>query len=247
MLTKAEKRNLTEEEQAYLIPKKCMHILRPPRNDPTRKEKKKKEVNVRSIFFLPATLADAIESGNRSTKIEVRGTMTLTSTIPSRCCTKDAYTLKIIIRWALRCKAKFQGEPMWPTVGNVEAQIKGENAELADSEISFDKISASPKRAGVSIRVSRRAINQSNLDLYDIVVEKIASAIAMLLNKWLASPTAIASGVEGVFVKDAAAIIPMSKQPFLDEIVGLETAVLNKQCKRYERYVRFGYRDARTA
>ena len=47
----------------------------------------------------------------------------------------------------------------------------------------------------------------------------------MLLNKWLASPTAIASGVEGVFVKDAAAIIPMSKQPFLDEIVGLETAV----------------------
>ena len=107
----------------------------------------------------------------------------------------------IISQVGIKMQANVQGEPMWPTVGNVEAQIKGENAELADSEISFDKISASPKRAGVSIRVSRRAINQSNLDLYDIVVEKIASAIAMLLNKWLASPTAIASGVEGVFVK----------------------------------------------
>ena len=41
------------------------------------------------------------------------------------------------------------------------------------------------------------------------------------------SPTAIAANCNGVFAKDASAIIPMSKQPFLDEVVGLETTVLN--------------------
>jgi len=234
MLTKAEgeKRNLTEDEQATfdsLSEEVRMHINFFKANEMTP-EKKKEAANVRAIFA--RNLADAIESGNRSTKIEVRGTIDSTDiddTIPVLY--KDvlhALEPKLIINQVgIKMQANVQGEPMWPTVGNVEAQIKGENAELSDSEISFDKISASPKRAGVSIRVSRRAINQSNLDLYDIVVEKIASAIAMLLNKWLVSPTAIAEGVEGVFVKNAAAVIPMSKQPFLDEIVGLETAVLN--------------------
>ena len=120
-----------------------------------------------------------------------------------------------------------KGTPVWPTVGNVEAQILGENAPLDDKSIDFSKLSATPKRAGVTIRLSRRAINQSNLNLYDIVVNQIADAIAMLLNKWLVNPTSIASGCNGVFVKNAAEVIPLSKQPFLVDVVGLETAVLN--------------------
>ena len=189
-------------------------------------------IDIKEIFA--RNLADAIENGNKSTKIEIRTNIPINSadvadTIPVLY--KDilnALEPKLILNQVgIKMQSNVQGEPVWPTVGSVEAQILGENAELDDKSIDFSKISASPKRAGITLRLSRRAINQSNLNLYNIVVEKIADAIAMLLNKWLVSPTAIAANCNGVFAKDASAIIPMSKQPFLDEVVGLETTVLN--------------------
>lgn len=236
MLTKAEteKRNLTEDEQITfdsLSDEVRMHINFFRANEMTP-EKKKEDIDIRSIFA--RNLTDAIENGNKSTKIEVRANIPIDNA-------DIADTIPIIFGDVLRAlepklimnqvgikmQSNVQGTPVWPTVGIVEAQILGENAELDDKSIDFSKLSASPKRAGITLRLSRRAINQSNLNLYDIVVEKIADAIAMLLNKWLVSPSAIAAGCEGVFVKNAADIVPMSKQPFLDEIVGLETTVLN--------------------
>ena len=58
-------------------------------------------------------------------------------------------------------------------------------------------------------------------------MEKIADSLAMLINKWLVSPTLSQLTVKVFFVKSAAAVIPLSKKPYLDEVVGLETSVLN--------------------
>lgn len=233
-LAEVEKRDLNQDEQTTFD--KLDSEVRMHNNYFRATEIGRQEENVaidiKEIFA--RNLADAIESGNKSTKIEIRTNIPINSadvadTIPVLY--KDvlnALEPKLILNQVgVKMQSNVQGEPVWPTVGSVEAQILGENAELDDKSIDFSKISASPKRAGITLRLSRRAINQSNLNLYNIVVEKIADAIAMLLNKWLVSPTPIATDCKGVFAKDASAIIPMSKQPFLDEVVGLETTVLN--------------------
>ena len=230
----AEKRALTDDEKASfnaLNDEKEMHVRYFQANEVTP-ESRQPEVNIREIFA--RNLAEAVEGGNKSARIEVRAnipinTADVADTIPVLYQdVLNALEPKLILNQVgIKMQTGVKGTPVWPTVGNVEAQILGENAELEDKSIDFSKITATPKRAGVTIRLSRRAINQSNLNLYDIVVNQIADAIAMLLNKWLVNPSAIASGCEGVFVKTAAEIIPLSKQPFLVDVVGLETTVLN--------------------
>ena len=231
---KTEKRNLTEDEQKTfddLNGEVRMHTNFFNANDMTP-ESKQEDVDIRSIFA--KNLAEAIEGGNKSARIEVRANIPINNadivdTIPVlyKDVLKALEPRLILDKVGIKMQTGVRGVPTWPTVGNVEAQILGENAELNDKSIDFSKITATPKRAGVTIRLSRRAINQSNLDLYDIVVNQIAESIAMLLNKWLVNPTAIATGCEGVFVKNAAQVIPLSKQPFLVDVVGLETTVLN--------------------
>ena len=231
---KTEKRNLTDDEQKTfddLNGEVRMHTNFFNANDMTP-ESKQEDVDIRSIFA--KNLAEAIEGGNKSARIEVRANIPINNadivdTIPVlyKDVLKALEPRLILDKVGIKMQTGVRGVPTWPTVGNVEAQILGENAELNDKSIDFSKITATPKRAGVTIRLSRRAINQSNLNLYDIVVNQIAESIAMLLNKWLVKPTAIASGCEGVFVKNAAQVIPLSKQPFLVDVVGLETTVLN--------------------
>lgn len=230
----AEKRALTDDEKASfnaLKDEQEMHVRYFQANEVTP-ENRQPEVNIREIFA--RNLSEAVEGGNKSARIEVRSnipinTADVTDTIPVlyQDVLNSLEPKLILNQVGIKMQTGVKGTPVWPTVGNVEAQILGENAELQDKSIDFSKLSATPKRAGVTIRLSRRAINQSNLNLYDIVVNQIADAIAMLLNKWLVNPTAIASGCEGVFVKTAAEIIPLSKQPFLVDVVGLETTVLN--------------------
>lgn len=230
----AEKRALTDDEKASfnaLKDEQEMHVRYFQANEVTP-ESRQPEVNIREIFA--RNLAEAVEGGNKSARIEVRAnipinTADVADTIPVLYQdVLNALEPKLILNQVgIRMQTGVKGTPVWPTVGNVEAQILGENAELQDKSIDFSRITATPKRAGVTIRLSRRAINQSNLNLYDIVVNQIADAIAMLLNKWLVNPTAIASGCNGVFVKNAGEVIPLSKQPFLVDVVGLETTVLN--------------------
>ena len=233
-LAAKEKRALTDDEKTSfnaLKDEQEMHVRYFQANEVTP-ESKQDVVNIREVFA--RNLAEAIEGGNKSARIEVRAnipinTADVADTIPVlyKDVLKALEPRLILDKVGIKMQTGVRGVPTWPTVGNVEAQILGENAELQDKSIDFSKITATPKRAGVTIRLSRRAINQSNLDLYDIVVNQIAESIAMLLNKWLVNPTAIATGCNGVFVKNAAEIIPLSKQPFLVDVVGLETTVLN--------------------
>lgn len=235
MLTKAEgeKRNLTEDEQATfdsLSEEVRMHINFFKANEMT--PEKKEDIDVRSLFAQRS--AEAVISG-KSTEVQMRAapidSTDVADTIPIiyKDVLQSLEPALVVDKLGLRMQTNVKGEPMWPTVAGVEATIEGENALVADSELTFGKIKATPKRVSVSIPVSRRAFYQSNIDLYNIVTSQLGKAVARTLNKWLvASPTALAGASDGVFVKVAPDVVfAVDGAPTYAEIVALETAVLD--------------------
>ena len=182
-----EARDLTADEQskfdelkksAEVAESRQIANLRPL---PIKEGEEKKEVRkVYDIFG--ENLRNAVTNGGKA-KIEVRENVNvnidstdIADTIPVLFQDViDALTPALIIEKAgSKMLFNVQGQPTWPTVGDVEASWAGENVALVDKDINFDAIRATPHRMGLKIKVSRRALNQSNLNLYNLVVNKIA-------------------------------------------------------------------------
>ena len=235
---KSEKRSLTEDEKDKfdrLNDEKDMHVryLEASVVAPTPA---KPEFDIRRHFAEQAT--KAVETGNKM-QLDIRATAPVDSadvadTIPVlyKDILEALEPALILDKVGLKMQTNVQGEPMWPTIAGVEATIEGENVEVADSAIDFGKLKSNPKRLALSIPVSRRAFNQSNLDLYSIVTRQLGLGIARTLNKWLVSPTQITTngvdGVKGVFLRDSADVVFAGDYPTNKEVVALETAVLDK-------------------
>lgn len=235
---KTEKRNLSEDEKEQfdkLREEKDMHIRYFEANEVTPTQPKP-EFDIRRHFAEEATRA--VNSGNKM-QLEIRATAPIDSadvvdTIPIlyKDILEALEPALILDKVGLKMQTNVQGEPMYPTIAGVEASIEGENVEVGDSAIDFGKLKSTPKRLALSIPVSRRAFNQSNLDLYGIVTKQLGLGIARTLNKWLVSPTQITTngvdGVEGVFLKAAPDVQFAGDYPTNKEVVALETAVLDK-------------------
>lgn len=233
-----EARDLTADEQskfdelkksAEVAESRQIANLRPL---PIKEGEEKKEVRkVYDIFG--ENLRNAVTNGGKA-KIEVRENVNIDSadiadTIPVLFQDViDALTPALIIEKAgSKMLFNVQGQPTWPTVGDVEASWAGENVSLVDKDINFDAIRATPHRMGLKIKVSRRALNQSNLNLYNLVVNKIARSFAALLNKTMVSLTAVAQDAPtGVFVAAALDAVSLSANPTFKEVVSLETEVM---------------------
>lgn len=234
-----EERDLTTDEQskfdelkrsAEVAEARQIANLRPL---PIKEGEEKKEVRAIHDVFAE-NLRSAVNSGQKSAQIEVRQNVNIDSTdiadtIPVLFQDViDALTPALIIEKAgSKMLFNVQGQPTWPTVGDVEASWAGENVSLVDKDINFDAIRATPHRMGLKIKVSRRALNQSNLNLYNLVVSKIAKSFAALLNKTMVSLTAVAQDAPtGVFVAAALDAVPLSANPTFKEVVSLETEVM---------------------
>lgn len=239
-----EKRDFTDEEQSQIDEMKrniefaedCQISIR--RTLPLVEAEKPAET--RKIYdIFGENLRNAVDSGAKKVRIEVR-TDPENVNIDS---TDVADTIPVLFKDIVHALAPntiiekvgskmlfgVQGQPTWPTVGDVAAQWAGENEALLDATIDFDAIKATPNRLGVKVKVSRTALNQSNLDLYNIVVSKIGRAFAAKLNQAMVSLTQVATNApEGVFVAPALNPIVLSEKPTFEEIVSLETAVLNE-------------------
>ena len=236
-LAETEKRDLSQDEQTTfdkLDSEVRMHDNY-FRATEVGREEEREVFDIRKHFAEAATRA--VQSGTK-TQLEIRATAPITTpdvadTIPVlyKDILEALEPALILDKVGLKMQSNVQGEPMWPTIAGVEASIEGENVKVADSAIDFGKLKASPKRLALSIPVSRRAFNQSNLDLYGIVTRQLGLGIARTLNKWLASPTAITTDVDGVkgpFIKTAADVEFVEEVPTNKEVVALETAVLDK-------------------
>lgn len=236
-LAATEKRDLSQDEQTTfdkLDSEVRMHDNY-FRATEVGREVEEEVFDIRAHFAEAATRA--VQSGSKA-QLEIRATAPITTpdvadTIPVlyKDILEALEPALILDKVGLKMQSNVQGEPMWPTIAGVEASIEGENVQVADSAIDFGKLKASPKRLALSIPVSRRAFNQSNLDLYGIVTRQLGLGIARTLNKWLTSPTAITTDVDGVagpFIKAAADIEFIAETPTNKEVVALETAVLDK-------------------
>lgn len=122
------------------------------------------------------------------------------------------------------------GSWQFPVVaGGVEAELAEENVELTDKTIDITKISPSPKRVGISIPVSNRAIDQSSGVILDIVRTQLTMGLSRLLNRWMFSETKIVDKAsDGCFVAAAAApaVEFAGNVPTWGEVLQVESAVL---------------------
>lgn len=133
----------------------------------------------------------------------------------------------IIDKLGIKMQSGLVGDLVFPTLAAIEASIQGENAEVGDTKLDIGKIKASPKRISISVPVSKRAINQTNYSLQNVVLKQVSLGVARLLNKWMFSGTALAGASNGVFVK-AAPNVEYDTALTFAHVVGLETAVMDE-------------------
>ena len=123
----------------------------------------------------------------------------------------------IIDKLGIKMQSGLVGDLVFPTLAAVEATIQGENVAVTDTELNIDKIKASPKRVSISIPVSKRAINQTNYSLQDVVLKQISLGVAR---------TALSGASNGVFVKAKPDVEYTSALTFAN-IVALESTVMD--------------------
>lgn len=133
----------------------------------------------------------------------------------------------LIDKLGLKMQSGLVGELVFPTLAAIEASIQGENAAVGDTKLDIGKIKATPRRVSISVPVSKRAINQTNYSLQDVVLKQISLGVSRLLNKWMFTGTALSGASNGVFVKATPDVEYDTALTFADA-VALETAVMDE-------------------
>lgn len=137
----------------------------------------------------------------------------------------------VLDRIGVKMMTNVQGEPIWPIVAAVEASILGEGVEISDTKIAIDKIKADPKRVSIAIPITNRAINQANIDLKRVILERIGAAVGQLLNKWAFSKTKLAGASDGPMsiAFASAGTYAAAAGVTNKDVVNLEGTVLGKE------------------
>lgn len=131
------------------------------------------------------------------------------------------------------CKMQYGIVGTWqfPVVaGGVEADLQDENVELTDKKVDISKITPTPRRVGITIPVSNRAIDQSGGLILDIVRRQLYMGLARLLNKWMFSKTQLSKASKGCFVDAYASpkVTCKGEVPTWAEVLQIESAVLEQ-------------------
>ena len=112
----------------------------------------------------------------------------------------------------------------YPVVEAVEATVSGESVAISDSDIEISAVKPTPQRVAVSVPVTRTALAMTDERLYEIVTSSLQKAIQRTLNNWMFSRTAIASGVNGLFVAPTT-VKKFTTAPTYADICGLVGSV----------------------
>ena len=113
---------------------------------------------------------------------------------------------------------------VYPVVEAVEASVAGEAVAISDSDIEINQVKPNPTRVAVTVPVTRTALAMTDDRLYEVVTSSLQKAIMRTLNNWMFSRTAIASGVNGLFV-DPTTVKKFSGVPSFADVCGLVGAV----------------------
>ena len=108
----------------------------------------------------------------------------------------------------------------YPVVEAVEATVAGETVAISDSDIEISAVKPTPQRVAVTVPVTRTALAMTDDRLYEIVTSSLQKAIQRTLNNWMFSRTAIASGINGLFVTPTT-VKKFTTAPTYADICGL--------------------------
>jgi HK97 family phage major capsid protein len=112
----------------------------------------------------------------------------------------------------------------YPVVEAVEATVAGEAVAISDSDIEISAVKPTPQRVAVTVPVTRTALAMTDERLYEIVTSSLQKAIQRTLNNWMFARTAIASGINGLFVNPTT-VKKFTGAPTYADVCGLVGAV----------------------
>jgi HK97 family phage major capsid protein len=112
----------------------------------------------------------------------------------------------------------------YPVVEAVEATVAGETVAISDSDLDISAVKPTPQRVAVTVPVTRTALAMTDDRLYEIVTSSLQKAIQRTLNNWMFSRTAIASGINGLFVTPTT-VEKFTTAPTYADICGLVGSV----------------------
>ena len=112
----------------------------------------------------------------------------------------------------------------YPVVEAVEATVAGEAVAISDSDIEISAVKPTPTRVAVTVPVTRTALAMTDERLYEIVTSSLQKSIQRTLNNWMFSRTAIATGVNGLFVNPSTTA-NFAGTPSYADVCGLVGAV----------------------
>ena len=108
----------------------------------------------------------------------------------------------IIHQLGLPMPTGLSGDYVWPMYEAAEASILDEGVAIADSKLSWDKITTNPQRLGIAYPITRESINQTDGIVEAVVRSVIPKAITQLINRILLSPekVGVKNNLVGPFV-----------------------------------------------
>ena len=108
-------------------------------------------------------------------------------------------TIHKLVGTKIRTNMKFGAK--WVVPGIVEASINDEAVEIAAKQVPLSQLNTAPKRVSVQVNSTNQALDYSDIDLInEVILPAIQSAMDNIVNKWMFSTTAVATGCEGAFV-----------------------------------------------
>lgn len=132
------------------------------------------------------------------------------------------------------CKIQTGLDQEWkyPVVSAIEATVAGETANVADTQLTLGAVKPVPQRVALSVPVTTTALSVTNANLRDTVINQVYLGAVRVLNKWMFDTTAIATGVNGLFVNPGtSATATVAGKPTYAEICALKGAVDAKGVK----------------
>ena len=108
-------------------------------------------------------------------------------------------TIHKLVGTKIRTNMKFGAK--WVVPGVIEATIADEAVELTAKQVPVSALNTAPKRVGVQVNATNQALEYSDVELVsEIILPAIQNAIETIVNKWMFSTTAVATGCVGAFV-----------------------------------------------
>ena len=94
------------------------------------------------------------------------------------------------------------GDVKYPVMPSIEATIAGEGVKLEDVTLVPDAITPKPRRLGVTCPLTGLANIQTDMRLYNWLLNELAKSVARTINRWMFMTVAAATDVYGVFAYD---------------------------------------------